>query len=119
MHELSICQAMLDQVDAIARAHGARQVEEITVAVGPLSGVEPDLLGNAFELARRGCCAQAALRFEPAPVRVHCDDCGAEAECRPNALVCSACGGWRTHVVSGDQLLLLRVRLSADTVPVH
>jgi len=114
MHELSVCQALLAQVKEIARAHGASGVRQIIVAVGPLSGIEPALLAGAFQLARAGSCAAGAqLRFEPAPVRVRCAECDAESACEVNRLLCGACGGYRTRVVSGDELLLLRVELSS------
>lgn len=117
MHELAICQALLDQVEGIARAHGAAGVEQITVAVGPLSGVEPQLLSNAFAIARCGPCAAAELHFDTMPLKVRCTECGAESECKPNALLCAQCGGFRTQVISGDELLLLRVQLTAAANP--
>ena len=113
MHELSICQALLDQVEDVVRRHGAVRAEEIIVAVGPLSGVEPALLANAFTIARRGACATAELRLETAPVRIRCAECGAESSARSNALLCAHCGGHRADLVSGDELMLLRVRLTA------
>jgi hydrogenase nickel incorporation protein HypA/HybF len=118
MHELSVCQALLTQVGDIARAHGASSVKQIVAAVGPLSGIEPALLAGAFQLARAdSCAAQAELRFEPAPVTVRCTECDAESACAANRLLCAACGGYRTRVVSGDQLLLLRVELTFADEP--
>jgi hydrogenase nickel incorporation protein HypA/HybF len=115
MHELSVCQALLAQVKEIARAHGAISVKQIFVAVGPLSGIEPALLAGAFQLARASsCAAQAELRFEPAPVRVRCTECDAESACAANRLLCAECGGYRTEVISGDELRLLRVELSSS-----
>lgn len=112
MHELSVCQALLAQVREIARAHGASAVKEIIVAAGPLSGVEPALLERAFQLARAGsCAAHAELKFEPTTVRVRCTACGAESACEANRLLCAQCGGYRTQVISGDELRLLRVEL--------
>ena len=121
MHELAICQALLDQVEGIARARGAAGVEQITVAVGPLSGVEPQLLFNAFEIARCGACATAELLFETAPLTIRCTECGAESECKPNALLCALCGDYRTQVISGDELMLMRVQLTtaANTTVIH
>jgi hydrogenase nickel incorporation protein HypA/HybF len=113
MHELSVCQALLAQVREIARAHGASAVKQVIVAAGPLSGVEPALLERAFMLARAGgCAAQAELKFEPIPISVRCTECGAESACEANCLLCTACGGYRTQLLSGDELRLLRVELS-------
>jgi len=113
MHELSICQSLLDQVERIAQDHRATRVERILLRVGPLSGVEPALLRNAYPLAAAGTIAESAdLVIEAAPVRVHCKDCGAETDAAPNRLLCGACGGWQTRLISGDELLLANLELT-------
>ncbi len=112
MHELSVCLSLLDQVQSIARDHGASRVERILLQVGPLSGVEGELLRNAFPLAAAGTLAEAAvLDIEPAAVRVHCTQCGVESAAAPNRLLCAACGSHHTRLVSGDELLLARVEM--------
>jgi hydrogenase nickel incorporation protein HypA/HybF len=112
MHELSICLSLLDQVERIAREHGADRVERILLRIGPLSGVEAPLLANAYPLAAAGTIAEAAtLEIESAPVRVHCTECGAETDAAPNRLLCGDCGGWHTRLVSGDEMLLANLEL--------
>jgi hydrogenase nickel incorporation protein HypA/HybF len=112
MHELSVCQALLDQVTEIAREHRAQSVERILLRVGPLAGVEPQLLADAFPLARAGTVAERAeLVIEPSAIRVRCRSCGAESDASANRLLCGACGDWQTTVVSGDELLLASVEL--------
>ena len=54
MHELAICQALIEQVERVARDNAARRILSITVSVGPLSGVEPQLLEHAYPLAAAG-----------------------------------------------------------------
>ena len=44
-------------------------------------------------------------------MRVSCTACGAESEVAPNRLLCAACGGYRTRVVAGDELLLASLEL--------
>ncbi len=113
MHELSICQALIDQVESVARDHGATGVERILLQVGPLAGVEPALLQHAFPLAAAGTLAEhAELAIEPAKVRVRCNDCGTESDATPNRLLCAACGSYRTRLISGDELLLASLELT-------
>ncbi len=112
MHELSVCQGLLDQVARVAADHGALGVKHIVVRIGPLSGVVPELLQQAFPLARAGTmAADAALTIEELPVRVHCDACGADTEAKPNRLLCGECGDWHTQLIGGDELLLASVEL--------
>lgn len=114
MHELAICQALLDQVDEIARQRAAR-VTLVRVAIGPLSGVEPQLLQQAYTLACAGTAADGAtLAIEEMPVRVGCRSCNAETAATPSRLVCGACGDWHTEVTSGDEMMLLQLELEVD-----
>ena len=112
MHELAVCQALIGEVTAVARSKRALSVTDIYVSVGPLSGVEHPLMRNAFPIAAAGTLAhEAILHLEATPVRVSCDECGAETEVPANRLVCKECGHWRTRLVSGDELMLQRVVL--------
>ncbi|MDD2738802.1 MAG: hydrogenase maturation nickel metallochaperone HypA [Methylomonas lenta] len=112
MHELSLCEDLLDQVKAIAETHHAEKVVSITVRIGPLSGVEPLLLESAFSMACVGTVAELAeLILENQPVRVVCNQCAIESEASANNLLCRSCGGFDTRLLSGDELILARVEL--------
>ena len=118
MHELSVCQGMLRQIDAIAAEHSARAVLGITVRIGPLSGVEPDLLVQAFPIASAGTVADGAeLRIETLPVRVHCETCGEDSDAAINRLLCGSCGDYHTRLISGDELLLASVEMKTEEEP--
>jgi len=111
MHELAICQALVSQVEGIAspRAAWARQVR---IGIGPLSGIEPQLLQSAYPLACAGTRAEGSrLVIERTNVRVRCRGCGAETIAAPTRLLCGSCGDWHTDLLAGDELLLLRVEL--------
>ena len=112
MHELSVCQGLIRQVEQIAAQNQAKAVEKIVLKVGALSGVEPDLLEHAFTIAREGTVAKnAALEIESGPARVRCTQCGAEGEAVINRLLCPQCEDWRVEVTEGEELLLLSLEL--------
>ncbi len=112
MHELAVCQALLEKVESIALQHAAT-VNTVRISVGPLSGVEPALLQRAYPLACAGTAAQGSrLLIDAAPVRVRCRICDSETDAQPNRLLCSSCGDWRTDLVAGDDLLLISVELN-------
>ena len=116
MHELAVCQGLLRQVERVAMERGATRVEEIELGIGPLSGVEADLLRRAWPLACAGSiAADASLTINSLPVRVRCDTCDCETEALPNRLVCGRCGDWRTSLVSGDELLLISLSVEVDS----
>ena len=122
MHELSICESLLDTVERVADQHAAASVERIVVTIGPLSGVEADLLQHAYPLVAAGTiAAEAELVIETAGIVVRCEQCAAESTAAPNDLSCDNCGGFRTRVVHGDELLLQTVELrsAASLNPTH
>ena len=117
MHELAICQALISQVEEIAKQNHAISVSSITLGLGQLSGVEEDLLRHAYPVAKAGTLAEnAELIIQSIPLRVHCSRCQAESDASPNQLICASCGDWRTDLVAGDELLLLRMELDKDEV---
>jgi len=118
MHELALCQALMTQVETIAREHQAERVTAITLGMGPLSGVESQLLQHAYPIASAGTVAEGAeLSIRTTPVRVRCNSCGQTSDARVNRLVCGDCGDWRTELVSGDELLLVSVELDRTRAP--
>lgn len=113
MHELSVCLSLLEQVERLAKEHGAERVERIRLRIGPLSGVEPPLLANAYPLAAAGTiAAEAELELEASPIRVRCKLCGTESEATANRLTCARCGAYQTELISGDEMLLASVEMS-------
>jgi hydrogenase nickel incorporation protein HypA/HybF len=109
MHELAICQALIAQIEDIV-CERAAHVRQVCLGIGPLSGVEPQLLEDAYPLVCAGTVAEGSqLEIEETAIRVRCRVCGAETMAAPNRLLCGACGDWHTDLLAGDELLLLRI----------
>ena len=118
MHELALCQAMMFEVETIASEHRASRVTSIKLGIGPLAGVETQLLQHAYPIASAGTIAEGAeLVIEETPIRVHCTKCGEDSDALINRLVCGRCGNWRTELVSGDEMLLVSVELDKKRLP--
>ena len=70
MHEESLVRSLLHQVEDLAQQHHATEVEDIEVEIGPLSGVEPLLVREAFERLKDGCTWPSCI----IPVIIVCMD---------------------------------------------
>jgi len=91
MHEYSLIQSMLSRVGEEARRRGALRVHALAIRVGDLSGVDPDLLAGAWEIARAGTPCQAArLRVTRVPAAWSCPRCG-RTFAPGEVLRCAAC----------------------------
>ncbi len=107
---------MLSQIEAVARENRATAVHRVKVQIGPLSGVEPQLLQQAFPIAVAGSIAEhAVLDIELLPIRIECQQCGGESEATANKLICGHCGHWQTRLLSGDEMLLASLELDRPT----
>jgi hydrogenase nickel incorporation protein HypA/HybF len=91
MHEYSLIQSLLSRAEDEARRRGAIRVHALAIRVGDLSGVDPDLLTGAYELAREGtACAAAELRVTRVPAAWSCPRCR-RAFTPGEVLRCAAC----------------------------
>jgi len=115
VHEYSIVQALMAEVEATAEAHHAGRVDRIHVSIGELSGVEPELLKLAFETFReRSICDSAELAIRVVPARWACRSCGRSLA--PGApLRCGACGH-PGKLSQGDEIVLDRLEMEASDV---
>lgn len=106
---------MLNQIQTVAQQHQASRVTKVFLRIGPLSGVEPQLLMQAFPLASVGTIASdASLVIESLPIRVRCRRCGQESDASLNRLTCKHCGDYHTQVISGDEMLLVSLELNTE-----
>ena len=118
MHELSVCIALLESVQRVAAEHASPGVAKIVLKIGPLSGVEAELLRNAYPLAAAGTiAADAELVIEKDSVVVRCTRCDADSEVEPNRLLCRGCGDFRTRVIRGDAMTLQSLELLPAGTP--
>ena len=108
MHEYSLVDELLAQVDRLVADHHATGVTKIVLKIGALSGCDPALFERAFETFReRTSCARAALSIVPVPAAWRCTGCGEALESR---LRCPRCGS-SGRLAAGDEILLERVEM--------
>jgi len=115
MHELSVCRFLIKKAEEIAKGEGAKKVTLIGVQVGPLAGIDPDLLTEAFPGASQGSMAEGAkLRIHETSVQVRCSKCGAESEVKANYLICGLCGSQDTQLISGNELMMASLEFEEE-----
>jgi hydrogenase nickel incorporation protein HypA/HybF len=92
--------------------HGGTAVEEIEVEVGPLSGVEPVLLQEAFErLAPNSASRGAALKIREVPLEAVCESCQGAFVVESYCFHCPNCGSTSVRTTRGDEYRLLKVTI--------
>jgi hydrogenase nickel incorporation protein HypA/HybF len=110
MHVYSIVQALVERVEAEARARGATGVHRLSIRIGELSGVEPELLTTAYDTFReRTICEHATLDVQLIPARWVCPTCGCALR-RGDILTCQRCA-IPARLAEGDEIMLDRIEL--------
>ena len=120
MHELSLCQMLLKQVSRLCeeRQLEPSSITRINLKVGPLSGVEPELLERAFsQLSKSQELVNAQLHIETSKVQILCLDCLRESFVPVNDYHCSLCHSDNTQLKSGDECFITGLTVSSAVTP--
>lgn len=114
MHELSIAQALVNQVAVAVRTEKASRASKIIVRVGTFSGVDPSALRAAFDVAREDeeSTAQARLQIRKVNATAKCSTCGRRSRPEFPALVCPKCGSDRLVLQGGRDLIVESVEIN-------
>jgi hydrogenase nickel incorporation protein HypA/HybF len=113
MHELSIAEALIEQVDEeLRRAGQTGTVMRLELAVGRLSGVHCDALRFGFQMLSQGTPlegVEVSIRQPPAVAR--CRQCGAANEIAEIVIDCPQCGSPEISIEEGRELLLESIEI--------
>jgi hydrogenase nickel incorporation protein HypA/HybF len=108
MHELAIAESL---VEAVQARTGGQTVRSVRLQVGRLSGVVPEALMFAFELAAQGTALEGARLVIDEPAgRLHCRTCQVDQGTADLILLCT-CGSADVEVTAGRELALLSVEV--------
>jgi len=116
MHELSIALSIVNIVSEQADTLGGK-IEAVHLKLGPLSGVVPQALRSAWELAREGSAfPEAQLLIQEIPLVVACPACNKNQPAESlQHLCCSVCGTPTPTVITGRELEVSALEISDDT----
>jgi hydrogenase nickel incorporation protein HypA/HybF len=113
VHEYSIVQALLEQVERHAATHRASHVLRLHLRVGALSGVEIPLLASAYQVFReRSVCARAELEIHPVGARWECPRC-MRVFAAGERLRCADCD-LPAILRAGDEIVLERIEMEVS-----
>jgi len=111
MHELSIAESICRAVKQ--RVDGAR-VEEMTVQVGALSGVNRESLEFCLgEAARLGGVGLGRFRVELVPAQATCE-CGFTYDAPDLFMPCPKCGGFSRTFTGGEDVVVSKLIVARE-----
>ena len=105
MHEMSLCEGVLQVLEQNARTQGYERVKTVWLEIGGLSGVEPEAIRFSFDVVTRGSLADgAALEIVELPGEAWCMQCAKTVIVKQRFDSCPDCGSYQLQVTAGDEM---------------
>jgi len=112
MHEYSVVQALLEQIEGVAKENSATKVTKIITKIGVMSGIEAHLLEIAFNTFKEGTiCGEAEFIMNLQPVVIECHDCGEMSELDKIHYCCQKCESINVKVIDGEDMFLMSLEM--------
>ena len=105
MHELSIALSIIDIAEQEVNKNSAKEVVEIELEIGKLSGIEPYALDFAWDMAIMNTVLEKAKRITRyIEATAVCQDCGHEFKIGNIYDECPFCKSYMKELKSGREL---------------
>ena len=113
MHEMSLVQGLLRQLQSLSAEHKKSKVIRVSMEIGPFSGVVIDSFQFGFDILAKddALTRDAKLTILSPAASYRCCSCGKqiEEEQRPDS--CPSCSETLFSPVGSDDIILLQVEM--------
>lgn len=105
MHEMSLCEGVLQVLQDNAKSQGFSSVKTVWLEIGALAGVELDAMRFGFDAVMRGSLAdKARLEIIEIPGQAWCLKCAKAVQVEQRFDQCPDCESYQLQVISGDEM---------------
>jgi len=111
MHEGAVAAAIIQGVIEVLDREKVAAANTVTVLIGRMHHVVPDVLQNHYRILKQDCPAlvRSKLVIEIAPIRVTCRACGRESGIERPEFACSSCASTDIEITGGREMHLKEV----------
>jgi len=112
MHEYSVVQALLEQIEDSAKENNATEVTKIVTKIGVMSGIEAHLLEIAFNTFKeKTICDGAEFIMNIQPLTIECNSCKEISELEKIHYCCQKCQSVDVKVIDGEDMYLMSLEM--------
>lgn len=107
MHELSIAESIIEQIEGNALTHKFKKVTKITLEIGVLAGIEKSALLFCFDAAAKNSLAEGAeLVIRDKLAKGTCRHCHQQVSTSNWYEPCPHCGQMEIDITEGQQMII-------------
>ena len=114
MHELGIVFSIIKQVDNVAKENNVKEVNEVTLEIGEVSGIVSSYLTDCWKWAvdnrsqfMKGC----KLNIISIKAKSFCEDCEEPYETVKYGKICPNCGSKNTYLLTGNETYIKNIKV--------
>lgn len=113
MHELGVVFHCIKEVNKIAVENGVSRVNSVTVEIGEVSTVLPDLFEDCWNWAvkKETVLKDAKVVIETLPAVTHCENCLKDYPTVQYGKTCPYCGSGETYLLTGNELSIKQIEV--------
>jgi len=105
MHEMSLCEGVLQVLQEHAQGQGFTRVTGVWLEIGDLAGVEAEAMRFCFDAVMRDTLAdRARLEIIELPGQAWCMQCAKQVAVQQRFDSCPDCDSYQLQVTGGDQM---------------
>jgi hydrogenase nickel incorporation protein HypA/HybF len=113
MHEMSLCEGILQVIEAESQKQQFTEVKQVVLDIGVLSGVEITALEFAFDVVMRGSVAEkATLKINEIEAQAWCMPCSESVKIKQRYDACPNCESYQLQVSSGDEMKIKELEVN-------
>lgn len=105
MHELSLCEGILQILEDNAKTQGFGKVKQVWLEIGALAGVEQSALRFNFDIVTNGSVAHlATLNIIDVPGQAWCMPCAEVVHINQKFDACPKCKSHQLQITGGEEM---------------
>jgi hydrogenase nickel incorporation protein HypA/HybF len=112
MHELALCESVLDIIESEAKKQHFARVKTVWLEIGALSCVEPEAMQFCFDVVMKKTLVEgASLQINLMPGVAWCRHCQKAVPISQRFEPCPDCGHYQLSIVSGDEMRIKQLEV--------
>lgn len=116
MHELGIVVRVIEQVEKVALEQNVKSVTALTLEVGEVSSIVPELFRDCFEWSKKRTellkdCSLNLIILEGIS---YCNACNETYKTTEYAKKCPHCGSYDTYLITGNEINIKNIEVKIN-----